>query len=253
MDDSFETEVSKQQQASVLRRDRSFEELQDLFEVSSMVEHALYEKGKRFIPYEPTFFLYVFFAFNVLYSIDWKSSMEEGVHVKAKGTEQGKIKRFISFFSSDYRFVNEFYQSFKEILTLREKDETMSILEAMNSIVLDNVRVDKAKANDIKARFGRILTEEGFVDKNLKTIATFIYDVRCNIVHGTKSMNHMCDVGQRERIVYYSYFLIALQQMFFMYLEKLDRGNDYYDSNKSFIQRLNGSRRAFLKAHPNLR
>ena len=70
-----------------------------------------------------------------------------------------------------------------------------------------------------------------FSERRMKEIISFIYSVRCNIVHGTKTMQHMREEGQRDRIMIYSYLIIALTHMLFMCLEYHSEG--YYSESSS--------------------
>ena len=198
--------------------------LKELLEDVSVLEHALIEEGDEKKPYEPTFFLYIFFSFNTIFNIDWSKSKEEGVIVDAAGKEEDQIKKLIDFCFSDNSFAEAFFPSFYSIVTLRAKGDVSSIHQSMKSIIVDNKRIKSGDADNCRSAFRSLLSERGFNCRNMKTLATFIYKVRCNLVHGTKTFEDLRKPMQRERILYYSFFLIALQHMLFMRLEDLRNG-----------------------------
>ena len=212
--------------------------LKEIHEDISVLEHALIERGEESKPYSPTFFLYVFFSFNALYNIDWALSKDKGEQVDAQGGEGDKIKALIDFCFSDAYFVDSFYPIFRDIVTMRSQGGPKSIHRSMRSIIVDDKRVTDSKAGDCRAMYRALLdSDTGFTNKNVKTLATYVYDVRCNLVHGTKSFSDLRKPQQAERIVYYSFFLIAIQHMLFMYLEYLQNGS-YKNASNQFMERL---------------
>ena len=215
----------------------SVQNLRELFEDVAIIEHALIANGRSYSPYEPTFFLYVFFSFNTLYNTYWPYRDRNKEGDNDKGSEKNRIKSLIDFCFDDDEFVKLFYPLFCDIVTLRANGDAKRITDAMDSIFADGIRIKASDAGDCKAMFNALLTEKGFNSRNMKTLATFIYDVRCNIVHGTKSFQDLRGEKQRERIVYYSFFLIALQQMLFMRLEYFFK-HSFSVASEEFINRL---------------
>ena len=227
--------------------------LRELHEDVAVLEHALFEEDNEKKlhenkPYEPTFFLYVFFSFNMLYDIDWTKSVEEGEIVDATVSDEDKIRDLVNFcFPEDDSFPDLFFPSFYDIVTLRAKGEVSRILRAMDSIIVDNKKITANHATNCKSDFRNLLTRNGFTCRNAKDLAKFIYKVRCNLVHGTKTFDDLKNPKQRERILYYSFFLIALQHMLFMRLESLCNGFFSKGSDR-FISKLHD--RHWLPAKP---
>ena len=212
--------------------------LRAMHEDICVTEHALFERGRRFMPYEPTFFLYNYFSFNSLFAINWQESIESGEVIdNCKGSERDRIKKLIDFCFSETRFVQAFYPTFIEIVTV--KYDATEIEKAMESIVPEGVRISDAEVGTFRTACKEVLSKfDCFTERNLKTIFSFIYAVRCNIVHGTKSMQHMEVKGQRDRILVYSYFIIALTHMLFMCLEFHSEGFYSDSSSCNFITNL---------------
>lgn len=196
--------------------------LRELHEDVAFYEHALIRARTREPeePFAPTFFLYIFFTFNTIYSIDWKESLQNGSLIEHRdGDEIERKNRMISLCFSDNYFVDAFFPQFMEIMTMRFTKE--EIIKAMNDIIAEGVEVTEEIKNNAKSACKKILSMEGFSSQNgrhVKTFSTFIYLVRCNIVHGTK-LTVKGDPDQNKRILIYSYFLVAIQHMLFMFLE----------------------------------
>ena len=227
--------------------------LRKLHEDVALLEHALFEEDNEKKlhenkPYEPTFFLYVFFSFNILYDIDWAKSIEEGELVDATVSDEDRIRDLVNFcFPVEDSFPDLFFSSFYDIVTLRANGEVKRILRAMDSIIVDNIKINAGHATNCKSDFRNLLTRKGFTCRNAKDLAKFIYKVRCNLVHGTKTFDDLKNPKQRERILYYSFFLIALQHMLFMRLE--NRCNGFFNKESDvFISKLRG--RHWLSANP---
>ena len=221
---------------------RDAEYLRDLHEDVSFVEHALITGRRRIVPYEPTFFLYVYFTFNTIFSIDWKESATCGELVDSKVFgEVDRIKSLIDFCFLDPSFASLYFPTFVEIVTMRFSDN--EILEALDSIVVDGKKVKAADKGNAITSCKQLFTKEGFLSKDswhMKTLYSFIYKVRCNIVHGSKSMDLLNEPKQKERILIYSYYLIALQHMLFMFLRDLDKGF-WGSKSEHFVQKLRES------------
>jgi hypothetical protein len=192
--------------------------LRYLHEDICATEHALYERNHCYIPYEPTFFLYNFFCFNIIFNIDWEASIGKGEVVESNGNEKKQYTKLINFcFLSNTQFVKVFLPVYRRIVTF--KYDTHSILKAIKDIIIDNVNIEAADKGSFQASCAKVLQEESANVEDIKAIYTFIYKVRCNIVHGTKTMNDMSDIEQRIRITTYSYMIVALMHMLFMRLE----------------------------------
>lgn len=216
--------------------------LRMLHEDVCVTGHVLYDSTERYYPYWPTFFLYNYFCFNTVFNINWVESLKKGVltsHENANKKwppEESQIKKLIDYCFSEGRFVQQFLPTFKNIVTVKCCPE--GILLAMRAIIPDN-RVKPELVSSFQDACDRILKKDSIDVVDFKTIYSYIYQVRCNIVHGSKSMQHMNEPYQKERIMVYSYFIIALLHMLF---ERLDYERcEGYDNNKSylFLVRLN--------------
>ena len=213
------------------------ESLRALHEDICETEHSLIERGKTYMPYEPTFFLYNFFAFNTIFNINWDESRKEGVVIEQKkGSESDRINHLIHFCFDSKAFWDPFWETFVEIVTA--KYSVQRIVGSLENIDPTGGKIDEDVTQSFKSACKLVLTKQGFTEENLKNVFSFIYKVRCNIVHGTKSMRHMENEQQRARIQIYSYFIIGLLHMLFMRLEFESDGFYNRSMSESFIQRL---------------
>lgn len=217
--------------------------LKDLHEDVAFYEHALIKARSRDPekPFIPTFFLYIYFTFNTIYTIDWENSpQDERLVEHRKSEERERINKMISFCFSDNQFVEAFFPHFIEIMTMKISKEM--IISSMDNIIAEGVEIDDKEKEKAKKACEYILSKEGFSfqkGRHVKEFSTFIYKVRCNIVHGTKLTVH-ADPGQKERILIYSYFLIAVQHMLFMFLGY--KANGFFEGeSESFIETLRRS------------
>jgi hypothetical protein len=63
-----------------------------------------------------------------------------------------------------------------------------------------------------------LLLDESF--RYIRELRLFVYDVRCNIFHGRKSLADAMESAQNERIRVYFHFLNGLVALFFAVAEK---------------------------------
>ena len=215
---------------------KSVDNLRTLHEDVCMIEHAMYEGQKRYMPYEPTYFLYNYFCFNTIFNIDWNQSLQEGDIKEGDSSEEKRIKNLIDFCFDPPGFADSFFPTFFEIATVRYS--LSEIDRAMETIFEDDRRIDKTFIATFKSSYKKLLTERGFNVRDMKTVFAFIYSVRCNIVHGTKSMLHLQESKQRTWIMVYSFFIIALVHMLFMNLRSRSEGYYSGSMSESFLTRL---------------
>ena len=85
--------------------------------------------------YNPTHFLYIFFCFNTLYSVDWQTSLERG-RIRNHGrrlTERDKYKLMLDFCFDDKQYYKSFKDKFIRIVTNElPQDEIFNIFETIH-------------------------------------------------------------------------------------------------------------------------
>lgn len=183
--------------------------------------HGISDKNSDWKHFEPTKFIYSFFAFNMLYEYDWTLTFER--------------KRLIL---SDFKYTNEKINSLLDFIYLhnsthnfpfyyKEFDNQMNIITNSKRIQSDrNIgRIDKNSfLFQRKSFLENYLDAVVKIDKNDFTkedhykLIIFCYQIRNNIFHGMKKATQMIESGQRERLLDYSHLLIATMEMFFQTL-----------------------------------
>ena len=191
--------------------------------------------------------MYVYFIFNTLYSIDWQESLTNG-YIKPyrknqKLYEPTKYGRMIDFCFDDKVFYNNFRPRFIKIITSQHsKAEIRKIIETISPDEGPIKNINNGNIRNFRQNFNDLLSYERMFKKStIKEILSFIYQIRNNIFHGTKTLKDMLIVEHQRKLSLYSHFIIAINQMLFSYLDYLNmsHGNNSYDSYKNMFEILN--------------
>jgi len=222
-----------------------WDQLNDLYKLhlaAVKLEHGV--KTQRWELFEPSKFIYSYFAFNSFYSINWEESFREESLVtweynKVENTEtvkeSNKIHRMIKFiydaFVNDRENNNEFKTQKDEfVLTLSSKIETYLpsnitvevAIDALNYIIPD-VNISRQIKDSFINNFDMVI-HHMCTGKKIKdawnNILYFVYSVRNNIFHGSKTIIDMMEPGQKKRLDIYSAILLATNEMLFEAIEK---------------------------------
>jgi hypothetical protein len=177
-------------------------------------EETIITEGSRFI--------FEYFIFNSLYSVDWKNSFEDGLirEPVPNLTELAMQSRFIKYLKpktevtkiqqviQNYIIPFGQFEVFDNISSLKisrkengDWDERSG--EAFCSYILSIQKL--ANEKEIKTKFF----------ENLKSSLRFIYAVRNNIFHGSKMPGDYWDDKQRIRVDLYSKIIGATNELFF--------------------------------------
>ena len=181
---------------------------------AKQIEHGISFEHSNWKLFEPSKFVYSFFTFNTLYEINWAETIRsERIWDNRRLDTVDKIKKFLQFI----------YQ-YKKTITLKEKyDENLST-DFLNRITNDSniKRIDKSLPvqKTIRQNFEDAIhnyCNPNFVLDQTEhyKIIWFIYQVRNNIFHGSKTATEMIKGGQRERLLIYSNLILATNEMFF--------------------------------------
>ncbi|MEI6068622.1 MAG: hypothetical protein WCP96_14865 [Methylococcaceae bacterium] len=191
---------------------------------SKLQYYAEGSSGKR-VPMMPlTPFVYEFFLFNSLYQVDWNTSNEKNeliFHPKNDGefTKQKALLSFIKTYAKNKPA--DLYRSFEPLLYI-ERTEGPWTQVTPDSTISDE---------DGKKFFRDILELQTILKqcKNPSDISTnkntfdilrectrFIYNVRNNIFHGSKTLDEAREPNQKRRIEVYELFLKGLTSLFFL-------------------------------------
>jgi hypothetical protein len=211
------------------------EELKDLHRlhlVTKDFKHIIeYEPGSWKM-FEPSKFVYSYFAFNTFYNFDWQKSCEtyiltplEGVIKEGKiefPNEENKFKSMIDFVfnhtSTEDRI--EFIHFIKRPNKRENPISSKLLFEYIEGITPDK-RIKESERDDFKKEFIKMVESDNLLIGKLKNILRFVYLVRNNIFHGTKTTIEMSDKNQRKRLEIYSNILIATNELLFKSLENI--------------------------------
>jgi len=205
------------------------EDIEDLYRlhyITKTYEHIVeYQKGAWKL-FEPSKFIYAYFAFNSFYNFDWEESLKNNKLTVFQGrivdgneiepSESQKYKAMIDFIFK--RVKNDEKELFIRIIT--NGNDIISTIEAISKITPDN-RITDSERESFKKEFEKLLnTNEIKVGKLKNDIIRFVYMVRNNIFHGTKNTIEMSEVFQRKRLDVYSNIIVAVNELLFKILEK---------------------------------
>lgn len=205
------------------------EEIEDLYRlhyITKKYDHIVeYERGAWKL-FEPSKFIYAYFAFNSFYNFDWEESLkksrltgfpkkiEDGKEIEP--SESQKYKAMIDFIFSKVD------DNDKELFLkmIKGKDAIDKTIETISRITPD-IRITDSERENFKKEFENLLkSNEIKIGKLKNDIVRFVYMVRNNIFHGTKNTIEMSEVFQRKRLDIYSNIIIAINELLFKVLEK---------------------------------
>lgn len=207
----------------------------------SSKRHAIeYTSGKvDWKEYNPTHFMYVYFTFNSLYSIDWKTSLDKGelcyygdlsnsYDNNYQISESKQFYNMINLCYKDNYFVRKYYPILR-IIVLYKQDST-KISEVLDSLCTKNdSSISEEVTDKFKGVVKKIVDNKPINNYDVGDLAFFIYKVRCNIFHGAKNLRDMNNIDQKKRLKLYSNILIAINQMIFSYLDYICGEDDQYE------------------------
>jgi hypothetical protein len=196
--------------------------------------------------FEPSKFIYSFFAFDMICSIDWaKSIMKKRLVYLNGGIFKNKLNNLLDFLHAnnciDFR---ECYSQFDPRFKLSENSKKIQL--DFNIRKYDNSKY--GQGNTIMSNYitsADNLAEGNFeIDSHYKLLF-FTYQIRNNIFHGTKTISHMLLDEQRERLIDYTNILLSTLEQLFNILEK---EIDYYRSDSSdIVDNLPSTYRSFMR------
>lgn len=168
--------------------------------------------------FEPTRFVYAFFALNMIYSIDWTRTIYSNSikyhNYRSGKTAQDQILEVIDFINSND---NELFQEC--LLKFDPKRELFSVVSKMDTDHNSTRPSRRDGKNTIAQDF--LLASEKFSNIiNLNTedhfdLMQMSYTVRNNLFHGEKKAYQMREKGHRNRLLHYGNIILATNESFF--------------------------------------
>jgi len=202
---------------------KKIEDLYKLHYITKNYDHIIGNKRGTWTLFEPSKFIYAFFAFNSFYNFDWKKSINEREliileieNVEDNASIEGKkYKAMIDFI---FNKAKEPEKLFFNIITNNGRYKKEIIIKIISEITIDKRITESVKKQFVNA-FEKLLNKEKITIGILKDFIYFIYLVRCNIFHGTKNTIEMSKNCQRQRLDIYSNVIIAINELLFKVLE----------------------------------
>lgn len=203
-------------------------ELYKLHIASNEVPHGI-KINEDWTLFEPTKFIYAYFTFNSFYSFNWQNSIEmknlilweNDIYRKNKKSplESKKISEIVKFIVNEN---NEIRKMFSDYLNDKLNQNQFEVEKVLGMISPDQNINEKMIKGFIK---NISLLREGEAQGNklkkaLYNALYFIYRVRNNIFHGTKTILDILDVNQAKRLKIYTIILQATNEMLFEVVSK---------------------------------
>lgn len=181
-----------------------------------------------------TAFVYQFFIYNSLYTIDWSSTIEKNVLVfQPDQRERFKQQQFENFLRHQATkcpsVIRSAFGSMRKVpvsesWTTVTPDPYITYEDGQDFFTRYNQLHDLIQGSEVE-----IKQSMGQVFSRIESCRLFVYRVRNNIFHGTKSLGEIWDPDQKRRLKVYHHFLQCLVSCFFECYETASRisGIDY--------------------------
>ncbi len=188
---------------------------------ASRYNHGISKKGNEkdtshWNMFEPTRFVYAFFSFNMLYSVDWISKL--GIESNKSPSKRTSAKD--QFFDL-VNFINLYSpSSFEEALS--DLDVNRDMYSDVSNIKSDRNSRGKSrvmKNETISSAFlfaAKKFSTKDHLDANTHyAMLEMSYAVRNNLFHGNKKAFEMKEKGHRKRLTHYGNIILATNNSFF--------------------------------------
>ena len=190
--------------------------MSNAFEDNRQFEHYAKRKDCSFdISTMPvTAFVYNFFIYNSLYSIDWSKSIDSTEIIlhgdsNREGRKQNQFDLFTNKIAKINTYKSIYMSSFSPIVNIDLTGKWTAITPDTNISIQDGLRY----FNKMTLLCKRIIDYEergeialGVFFDLITECRYYIYMVRNNIFHGTKHLGEIWDLDQRKRIEVYNSF-----------------------------------------------
>ena len=205
---------------------------------SRLQYYALRPGGGQVSIMPVTPFVYEFFLFNSLYQVDWRKSIDQHrvIYHSEESSETQDQRAFISFLK-EYAKSNSssVFRAFEPLLEIQNLDGEWTQVKP-------DSRISKAAGADFFSNIFQLqnilkscgapadmLTSKKVFDP-IKECVHFVYLVRNNIFHGSKTLGETFEKNQKRRIEVYDLFLKCVTSLFFLATGKEEAACDIVPS-----------------------
>ena len=218
------------------------EEIKKLHRLHSITKdfsHIIEYKTGSWKMFEPSRFIYSFFTFNSLYEINWSDSIADNTiyyefdNDPEKTKESTKMRAYINFIfeyatEDDFKILS---QNIKKMGKGKKPLENNELHNLLQEIVLDD-RIKNSDKNDFIVKIEKLVSGRKLTPSQyFNSIVKFIYYVRNNIFHGSKTTIEMAEKKQRDRLIVYSNILNQTNELFF---KIISREVQFLEMNKKY-------------------
>lgn len=168
--------------------------------------------------FEPTRFVYSFFAFNMIYAIDWNKSIKYRTirYQKSDNNNHSKnqIMSLIQFICDHTKGIFE-----SELMKIDQNRELYDVIKGMDYDYKSSLESIRKNGTSIKEDFltasKKFSSDTPLEIEDIFDLLQMSYTVRNNLFHGEKKAHHMRETGHRKRLFHYGNIIIALNESFF--------------------------------------
>lgn len=180
-------------------------------------------------------FVFEFFLFNSLYQVDWENSFVNGT-LSYHPDDYGESKQqaeFVKFIRTHARKKPaDLYRAYEPLLYLPKADGEWTKVTPDSRISVAQGESFFRKILEFQTILEKCNTPDEMPTSNkvfelIDKARYFIYLVRNNIFHGSKSLGEAYETNQRKRIEVYDLFLKGLTSMFFLAVGKPSVASDF--------------------------
>jgi len=209
--------------------------LNAIHEATIRFDHAIKESGKTgWTDFTPSRFIYAFFTFNSIYSFDWEESFKGKEALKWHPDGKGRVPTEVDQFKAYLRYADNALkphtaQIFStELARLLDSYGVDNPIEELREVDLVNATKSlKTLALQMPGEFRRIALGKAEKEEfypSACAVFKFVYEVRCNLFHGSKTTVQLLDSAQQRRLLIYTATLIAGNSLLFRVAEKAEIG-----------------------------
>ena len=183
------------------------------------LQHGINNRGDWQL-FEPSKFIYSFFAFNMIYEINWRITLSSKKLKDQRGLKaHTKIYELFDFLYSSTN-LNDFKSTFKKFGSINNLITNAEFIKPDSSIISINncpkLCNDKRKSflHNYKSSIHK-LKNNNFKKTEHYHLLAFTYQIRNNIFHGSKTVGIMTLKEQRERLTDYTNIILTTLNQFF--------------------------------------